>query len=47
MLVCLLSLLQVNGVLRDLIEGGHRFGIGLKSALRHDQIRELSCDVHV
>jgi hypothetical protein len=38
---------QVDGILRDLIEGGHSFRIGLKSTLRHDKIRELRGNVHI
>jgi len=42
-----LSLFQINRVLSDLIEGGHRFGIGFECSLGHDEICEFGRDVHV
>ena len=41
------ALLQVDGVLRNLIEGCDRLGIGLKGALRHNQIGEFGGDIDV
>ena len=36
-----LSLLQIDGVLHDLVEGGDGLRVGLVAALGHDQCRKL------
>ena len=36
-----------DSVLRNRIECSHSLGIRLKRALRHDQVGELRCDVHI
>jgi hypothetical protein len=38
---------HVDGFLRDGVKGGYRLGVGLKGALRNDQVGELGGDVDV
>ncbi len=38
---------HVDRFLRDRIECGHGFGVRLKRALRHDQVRELGGNIHI
>ena len=45
--IALILLFQSDRVLGDLVECGHRLGIGFETSLGNDQVGEFCSDVHI